>query len=208
MARPRSDIRPRILRAARARFLADGVDGASLRTIARSARTNIGMIFYYFPTKDDLFLAVVEDIYAPLLADVSEILGKAGTLEERLRRMSVRLGSASDAELDVVRLVVREALLSGARFKRILSRFQRGHIPLLIGAFGEGIARGEVDADLPPAIALLCTLGITALPQVVRRVTGGAPPFDALPQPEALAETAVGILFRGVAAKRAKRRPA
>ena len=35
MARPRTDIQPRIVRAARARFLAEGVDGASLRAIAR-----------------------------------------------------------------------------------------------------------------------------------------------------------------------------
>src|SRR4029077_6434218 len=57
MARPRSDIQPRIVRAARERFLAEGVDGASLRTIASDAGTNVGMVFYYFPTKDDLFLA-------------------------------------------------------------------------------------------------------------------------------------------------------
>jgi hypothetical protein len=34
MGSPRTDIQPRIVRAARARFLAEGVDGASLRTIA------------------------------------------------------------------------------------------------------------------------------------------------------------------------------
>jgi AcrR family transcriptional regulator len=38
--------------------LGDGVDGASLREIAREAGTNIGMVVYYFATKDDLFLAV------------------------------------------------------------------------------------------------------------------------------------------------------
>ena len=64
MARPRSDIQKRIVLAARTRFLADGVDGASLRHIARAARTSIGMVYYYFPTKDDLFLAVVEELLA------------------------------------------------------------------------------------------------------------------------------------------------
>ena len=46
MARPRGDIAPRILHAARKRFLVEGVDGASLRAIARDARTNKGMIYY------------------------------------------------------------------------------------------------------------------------------------------------------------------
>ena len=62
MARPRSDIEPRIVHAARRRFLKEGVDGASLRTIARDAKTSIGMVYYYFPTKDDLFFAVVEEV--------------------------------------------------------------------------------------------------------------------------------------------------
>ena len=65
MARPKSDIEPRIIHAARRRFLEDGVDGASLRKIAREAGTNIGMIYYYFPTKDDLFLAYVAGTQEP-----------------------------------------------------------------------------------------------------------------------------------------------
>lgn len=55
MARPRGDIEPRVLEAARKRFLEQGVDGASLRKIAEDAGTNIGMIYYYFPTKEALF---------------------------------------------------------------------------------------------------------------------------------------------------------
>jgi len=74
MARPRSDIAPRVVIAARERFLKDGVDGASLRAIAHDARTSIGMIYYYFPTKDDLFLAVVEQVYEKVLADMASAL--------------------------------------------------------------------------------------------------------------------------------------
>ena len=73
MARPRSDIGPRIVHAARRRFLVEGVDGASLRAIAHDARTSIGMIYYYFPTKDDLFLAVVEEMYVTVLADMKTV---------------------------------------------------------------------------------------------------------------------------------------
>ena len=74
MPRPRSDLAPRILAAARTRILHEGVDGASLRQIAADAGTTIGMIYYYFPTKDDVFLAVVEDVYEKLLVDVERAL--------------------------------------------------------------------------------------------------------------------------------------
>ena len=132
MARPRSDIQPRIVEAARGRFLAQGVDGASLREIARDAGTNIGMIVYYFPTKDDLFLSVVEDVYAKLVHDLAQILGAERTARERLRDAFVRLGTASDLELEVMQLMAREAMSSSARLRRILARFMRGHVPLVM----------------------------------------------------------------------------
>ena len=60
MARPRSDIEPRIVHAARERFLHEGVDGASLRTIASNARRSVflpisgvfvalGLLFFALP---------------------------------------------------------------------------------------------------------------------------------------------------------------
>lgn len=202
MARPRSDIRSRIVHAARARFLAEGVDGASLRTIAREAGTNLGMIVYYFPSKDDLFLAVVEEVYARLLGDLGEALGGEGPLRERLQRVFVRLGEASDDELDVVRLVAREVLLSSARFERVFARMQRGHVKMLLEAFGDAVARGEVDAEVPPPLLLLATIGLGAVPQLVRRATGRRAPFQALPPPRALAAASAELIFRAVGSRR------
>src|SRR6185503_6984924 len=103
MARPRSDIGPRVILAARDRFLKDGVDGASLRAIAQDAKTSIGMIYYYFPTKDDLFLAVVEQVYEKVLADMAKALEPDVPVRDRLIRLSTRVGQASDEEVLVAR---------------------------------------------------------------------------------------------------------
>jgi AcrR family transcriptional regulator len=201
MARPRSDIQHRLVRAARARFLAEGVDGASLRTIAKEAGTNVGMVFYYFPTKDDLFLAVVEEVYAKLLADLAAALAPDAPLRERLKRVFIRLGAASDDELEVVRLVVREVLLSHERFGRVFARMQRGHVALVLAALADGIRSGVVDGDVPPPLLLLATLAMGALPQLVRRAAGDRVPFSMLPPPEALADASVELLFRAIGAR-------
>jgi AcrR family transcriptional regulator len=129
MARPRSDIQKRVIHAARTRFLAEGVDGASLRRIARAARTSIGMVYYYFPTKDDLFLAVVEDVYVVFLADLVLALEPSLPVEERILRLYRRIGAVTENERLILRLVLREALVSSARLDRIVERFQRGHHP-------------------------------------------------------------------------------
>ena len=204
MARPRTDIRPRVLHAARARFLAQGVEGSSLRDIARDAKTSVGMVYYYFPTKDDLFLAVVEEVYVGLLADLEKALAPGPTARERLERASRRLGSASADELSVIRLIVHEALLSTERFDRLFQRFQRGHIPLIVAALGDGVTAGEIDAGLPLPLLLVATLGTIALPQVIRRVAGSRAPFSLLPEPESLAKVGAGVLFHGVAPAPAK----
>jgi AcrR family transcriptional regulator len=210
MGRPRSDIQPRILHAARARFLADGVDGASLRNIAKEAKTSIGMVFYYYPTKDALFLAVVEEVYAKLLADLERILAPTedgeATVRERLGRAFARFGQASDDEIDVVRLVVREALVSSDRFRAVHGRFRSGHVAMILRTLAEGVDRGEIDDMLPLAVVLAATFGVGGVPQVMRRVAGKQLPF-ALPSADALAESALAILFEGIGTKEKTKKP-
>ncbi len=201
MGRPRTDIQPRIVRAARARFLAEGVDGASLRTIAADAGTSVGMVFYYFPIKDDLFLAVVEEVYAGLLDDLRLALSGEAPVRERLKRAFLRLGRASDDELDVVRLVVREALLSSERFRRVLARMRAGHLAMLLSTLQEGIRRGEIDGAVPLPMLLVTTFAMGGVPQFVRRAAGREPPFGALGSFERLADASVELLFRAIGAR-------
>jgi AcrR family transcriptional regulator len=201
MPRPRSDIRPRILTAARDRFLRDGVDGASLRAIARDARTNIGMIYYYFPTKDDLFLAVVEHVYAKLLEDIAAVLAAAPDSHARLRGLYGRIGAMSDDELVVVRLIVREALGQSDRLARIVERFRRGHVPLVVRAVAQGVAAGELSRRHPLPVLVLGLVAAGVLPQIVRRMILQRLPElgQLLPGADALAGAALDLVLHGAA---------
>jgi len=197
MARPPSDIRDRVLEASRARFLGEGVDGASLRDIARDAGTSLGMVVYYFPKKEDLFLEVVEVVYAPFLADVVRLLDEGTTTREKLRRMLLRIANASTRELDVVRLIAREAIGSTTRRRRILRRFMSGHIPYLLAAFADGVGRGELDGAIPLPVILVSFIGMCALPQVIKRALGARVGI-AFPGREALAELSIELFFRAM----------
>jgi len=197
MARPRTDIRPRILAAARARFLADGVDGASLRSIAKGAGSNLGMLYYYFASKDDLFLAVVEEVYGALLEDLTAALA-AGRFEERLGRLYARFAAMSDREHEVVKLVMREVIGGSPRLGKLVERFQRGHLPLVVGALFDGMREKKVRSDLPPPLVLMLTFAIGALPQIVRRSAGDLAPFRDLPPPEVLATMLLDVFLRAV----------
>jgi AcrR family transcriptional regulator len=204
MARPRTDIAPRIVRAARERFLLDGVDGASLRTIAQDAKTNVGMIYYYFRTKDDLFLAVVESVYLGLVTDIEAILATEDVLEDKLRNVYIRLGAMNEEEMTVVRLMVREALVSSSRLARLVERFQRGHFLLLIKTLGEGVANGAIDSDIPLPLLVTSSMAIGLVPQLLLRLIGDTGPFGMVPRGKALADLSVDVLFHGISRREKK----
>jgi len=66
VARPQRDAvrtRAAILDAATHEFARHGLDGARVDHIAARAKTNKRMLYYYFGSKDDLFLAVLERAY-------------------------------------------------------------------------------------------------------------------------------------------------
>ncbi|HYO95117.1 MAG TPA: TetR/AcrR family transcriptional regulator [Polyangiaceae bacterium] len=200
MVRPKSDIDLRIVHAARARFLTEGVDGASLRAIAKDANTSIGMVYYYFPNKDDLFLAIVEEVYERLLADLALALAPEVPVGERIERLYARVGRLSDEELLVMRLVVREALVSSSRLDRIIERFQRGHIPLVLRTIADGLADGTLDQRRHPLVLISSVVAVGLVPQVVRRVLAERLPGLGLPQGTDLARQLVEVLLHGIGA--------
>ena len=198
MARPRGDIEPRILHAARARFLNEGVDGASLRRIADDAGTSIGMVYYYFPTKEELFLAVVEEVYVSLLADLEELLAPTLPVKQRLEALYRRLGALTPDELLVGRIMLREALASPVRMEKLLQRFQRGHVPLLLALVRDGLAAGLFDGSHPPAQVLVSMMVLAGPAQALLRVIGPRLQLGTAPDATALAQQMMSVLLRGV----------
>jgi TetR/AcrR family transcriptional regulator len=201
MARPPSDIAPRILHAARERFLFEGVDGASLRKIAKDAGTNIGMVYYYFKTKDDLFLAVLEEVYGRLLEDMRGIMAEPLPPEERIAGLYQRLAAMSDDEFKTVRLIMREALVSSARLGRLAQRFLDGHIPLMLKLLQDGAEQSRLRSDLHPVALLGAMFSLGLMPQIARRQLAGTGLsfVTMLPPGAAVASTMYDVLLHGIA---------
>ncbi|UBH28763.1 TetR/AcrR family transcriptional regulator [Aeromonas enteropelogenes] len=62
----RSDIRDKLLAAARERFLSTPYSKVTTREIAELAGSNLAMIHYYFGSKEGLYKAVLGDVAEPL----------------------------------------------------------------------------------------------------------------------------------------------
>jgi AcrR family transcriptional regulator len=108
--------RRQILEGARAAFLAQGFDGASMNDVARVAGVSKGTLYVYFPSKDALFAALVRETkarQAERLAELSNDLEPA----ETLRRYGVSLMEVLSTPESIAQ--VRTILGVAAKFPQV-----------------------------------------------------------------------------------------
>lgn len=67
-----------ILDAARSEFAANGYDGTSIRDIAEAAGLSLSALYYYFPSKYDALLALIENAFDHYFAESTAALELAG----------------------------------------------------------------------------------------------------------------------------------
>ena len=81
----RAETRERLLRAARTVFARRGVQAATVDEIAEEAGFTTGALYSNFKGKEDLVLAVEEDMIAREIREYTEIFARGRTLDERSR---------------------------------------------------------------------------------------------------------------------------
>lgn len=99
MAKPvgrRGETRERVLDAALALFAEHGVSGTSLQMIAARLGVTKAAVYYQFPAKEDIVLAVLE----PAFAQMSDFLAEAEAETDPGRRRDVVLAGLVDLVLD------------------------------------------------------------------------------------------------------------
>ena len=148
--------RDAILQAATLEFARMGFAGARTKAIARAARVNIALLYYYFETKEKLYEAVLEQVFAEWARRVSLGMGAADAPARRLRNY---LENFFDfvAELPVrPRLVQQEMMqlghLGSASFKRLATTYVRPVHRALLQLLEEGHKAGQFRKVTPDFI--------------------------------------------------------
>jgi|SRR5277367_3323433 len=163
--------RAAILRAAVGEFAEHGIAGARTDAIARAARVNKALLYYYFKDKDALYEAVLDHVFSGLRARVMPVLDSKLPPREKILQY---LGTYFDyiaANPRFPRVVQGEWLRSrvgAARMQRIAKSYFRPIFEKLAGVLREGIAAGEFRAvnplDFMPSIAAIIVSYFTAAP--------------------------------------------
>ena len=160
--------RARILAAATTEFAARGYEGASMDSIAARTQTTRALINYYFGSKEKLYLAVLERVYAEIREAENELeLEHLAPVDAIRRIVEFTYDYYVDHEY-FVRLVVAENQAKGRHMKRFpsLRTVNRPIVDMLGKVISRGQAEGAFRRDLDPidvhmAIAALGMFNVT-----------------------------------------------
>ena len=193
------DLRERLLDAAIACFVREGIAATSLRTIATEAGVTPALLHYYFGDKAQLQEAVTAERVMPAFLQLREPIMAAGDDVAALIAAFVNgVGRVVALHPWLPPLWVREVLCEGGALRDVLFERIGPQLPQMMTArFAQAQARGEINEDLDPRLLMVSLVGLTLFP------AAGAPIWRRLLQADdldfdALRRHTLALLDRGL----------
>jgi AcrR family transcriptional regulator len=157
-----------ILEVAEKEFGEKGLAGARIDEIAELTRTSKRMIYYYFGSKEGLYLAVLEETYRRVREVEAELHLQDLDPEEALRRLVAFTFDHHLHHESYIRLVMAENINRGEYLAQS-RRIQELNIPAIAAirdlyerGVRQGVFRKGVDAvDLHASISALCFFNVS-----------------------------------------------
>lgn len=182
----RDNRRPQLLDAAAKRFCQQGYDAASMREIAGDAGMLAGSIYYYFPSKEDLLVAVHEEGVRRITRAVERALEAVEGPWSRLEAaMVAHLSTLLDGG-EYAQVVIRELPRGAGTMRGKLVRLRDGY---------EETFRRLIDALPLPKSASRKHLRLLVMGALNWSQTWYQPDGD---KPETIARHFVGFVRQGV----------
>jgi TetR/AcrR family transcriptional regulator len=145
--------RAAILDAALHEFSQEGVAGARIDAIARTARVNKALLYYYFKDKESLYGAVIDRVFGQLSERIAEALARDLPLREKyLAYVGAHFDYVAGNPM-LPRIFMREWMRSGRsaspHLRRIAEQYLRPTFQKISSLIGQGVAAGEFRAVDP-----------------------------------------------------------
>ena len=157
-----------IMAVASREFSEKGLAGARIDEIAAATRTSKRMIYYYFGSKEGLYVAVLEDAYRQMRAIESELHLEDLPPEDALRKLVGFTFDYQSAHPDYIRLVMTENIHRGL-FLAQSKTIQQLNVPAIDAVrdickrgVAAGVFRRDIDPiDLHMSISALCFFNVS-----------------------------------------------
>jgi AcrR family transcriptional regulator len=156
-----------ILKVARSEFAEHGLSGGRVDAIAAGTQTTKRMIYYYFGSKEGLYLAVLEQAYGEIRDREAKLdLGKLPPAEALRRLVGLTVDHHEEAP-DFIRLVMTENIHRARYLKQseAIRTLNNTALSTLADIIARGRASGEFtrDVDVADMHMLLSAVGFYRL---------------------------------------------
>lgn len=178
-----------ILEVATAEFAAKGLSGARIDEIAATTRTSKRMIYYYFGSKEGLYIAVLEASYARMRRIESELRLDDMDPEAALRELVGFTFDHHQGNQDYIRLVMSENINRGEylRQSKTIQNLNVTAIDAIRRLYTRGVEQGVFRAGLD-AVDIHASISALTFFNVSNQYTFGVIFRQDGQTPEALAE--------------------
>lgn len=150
-AEKREQTRAQLLDAAARVFAERGFDGASVDEVAAAAGFTKGAVYTHFGSKDELFLAMLEERYSQRMAELERVLEAPGDTTGQARTAAREFEQYARADPDWQRLYL-EATLYASRDAGFRAAFARRHREMnerMATALKKRIERDGLESAIP-----------------------------------------------------------
>lgn len=150
-----------ILEGARRCFLRKGFHASSTAEISAEAGVSVANLYQYFPTKDDLVLALVEDDLRNDL-EIVALVGRAPSLREGLEAADAAMyRDAGFADLSRLRLDVLTEASRNPAVTAAVRAAEDKMVSAIAALLERARAQGEIDTRIEPRAAAALILSLT-----------------------------------------------
>ena len=144
-----------IIDAARKRFAHYGFSKVTMEEIAGDVEMGKASLYYYFPTKEDLFRAVILQEQNELKKSIELILEKPKCASEKLHEYVEQRMKFFRILINLGTLSVHSYFDTKSVFKKLFLDFELVELDLIKKIIDEGKLKNEFNSDLPEDIALI-----------------------------------------------------
>lgn len=161
-----ANIRDRLLDAAIACFVRDGIAASSLRAIATGAGVTPAMLHYYFGDKKQLLDAVIEERLLPASAQLRESIAASGEdVAATIAAFVGGIGAVVARSPWLPLLWVREVLCEGGALREVVIGRIGPVLPrMLAQRFVAARRQGRLAAGIEPRLLVVSLIGLTMFP--------------------------------------------
>jgi TetR/AcrR family transcriptional regulator len=144
-----------ILKAARERFAQYGFTKVTMDEIAADVEMGKASLYYYYPAKEDLFRAVIQNEQDQFVEAIEKILEQKGTTGKKLIQYVERRVDFFQELLNLGTLNVHSYFDTKSIYKSLFENFHAQELKFMENLIKEGKKNGEFRKSLPDEVPQL-----------------------------------------------------